>query len=127
MPHDRFYGFAAAELAEQRPDRDLFARAYAMALGDAEKTKAIYIGIRAERLEEEAIDAAHREAAIEKTRVQQERERAKRKAADAPKRSLPEKVEACPPLLPTTFTDPEIARAVQAMREALAASAFRKG
>jgi hypothetical protein len=45
MPHDRFYGIAAEELARQEIDKDLFARAYAIALGDAEKTKALCIGI----------------------------------------------------------------------------------
>lgn len=58
MPHDRFYGIAAEEVARQEVDKDLFARAFALALGDPEKTKAIYIGFRAERLEELAREMA---------------------------------------------------------------------
>ena len=126
MPHDRFYGMAAAEIAEQRPDRDLFARAYAMALGDSEKTKAIYIGIRAERLEEEAAQAARREAEAERARVQRE--------AVARTRAFPQKVDVpssregvAPKEESTVFTDPHMGKAVQAMRDALAASKFQNG
>lgn len=126
MPHDRFYGNAAAELSEQKPDRDLFARAYALALGDPEKTKAIYIGIRAARLEEEAIAAAAREAEIKKSYLQQERERAKRKSSHL-EASSPLKFAEPPSDTASIFNENEIAKAVQAMREALAASRFGRG
>jgi len=127
---------AAAELAEQRPDRDLFARAYAIAFGDPEKTKAVYIGIRAERLEEEAIEAAQREAEAEKVRIQRAREKAQREAYAARKKPLPQKVDIPPPppkpkekTAPpsVSFSDPEIAKAVQAMRDALAVSGRKNG
>ena len=62
MPHQRYYGLAAAEIAQQRPDRDLFAKAYASAMGDAEKTKALYIGMRAEQIEKEEQASAARAA-----------------------------------------------------------------
>jgi len=136
MPHDRFYGIAAAELAEQRPDRDLLARAYALALGDPDKSKAIYIGIRAERLEEEAMETARRDAELERLRIQRERERAREEAKAPRKQPLPQKVD-LPAARPKVqeapkpeammFSDPEIAKAVQAMRDALAASGGRKG
>lgn len=58
MPLDRYYGIAAEEVACQDVDKDLFARAFASALGDPEKTKAIYIGMRAERLEQMALEMA---------------------------------------------------------------------
>lgn len=73
MPHDHFYGIAAEEIARHEFDKDLMARAYAIALGDAEKTKAVYISIRAERLDElarakVAADEAERRNEIERTK-----------------------------------------------------------
>jgi hypothetical protein len=167
MPHDRFYGIAAEEIARHEVDKDLMARAYAMALGDAEKTKAIYIGIRAERLEElaceiveehlrvleetqreehrqarEASEARQEEAkekygkerestearAAEARKHDKDREEARRHAdataaallrsAEKPKgNSLPS---------PDDFSDPKVAEAVRAMREALRVSGGRK-
>jgi hypothetical protein len=66
MPHERFYGLAAAEIAERRPDCDLLAKAYAVAGGNAEKTKALYIGMRAEELEKEAKASDMRAARAER-------------------------------------------------------------
>ncbi len=150
MPEDRYYGIAAAEVAEQRPDRDLFARAYAIALGDPEKTKAVYIGIRAERLQEEADVRAQREAERKRVEAQKEKERLQREKDAQSQRTFPQKlniptpqppqpkVQSKPPCIsrePTPkatppqpqFYDPEIERAVKAMREALDASKFSKG
>lgn len=104
MPHDRHYGLAAQELAEQRPDRDLFAKAYALALGDAQKTKAIYIRERAPRLEleerksaekseQEARRFAAKTAEIEKARLSQEKA-AKESAAKFEKERLAREREA---------------------------------
>ena len=91
MLHDRFYGIAAEEIARQEVDKDLFARAFAMALGDPEKTKAIYITIRAERLEElagemaavrakEEVERKNREREMAAMRAKEETERKKREA-----------------------------------------------
>ncbi|MFA5263192.1 MAG: hypothetical protein WC378_05155 [Opitutaceae bacterium] len=77
MPHDRFYGLAAEEVARHEVDKDLFARAYAAALGDPEKTKAIYIGIRAERLEELARELVATSERENKERQRREQEQAR--------------------------------------------------
>lgn len=82
MPHDRFYGIAAEEIARHEVDKDLMARAYAMALGDAEKTKAIYIGVRAERLEELACELVEEHQRAEEAR-QREEQRQAREASEA--------------------------------------------
>jgi septal ring factor EnvC (AmiA/AmiB activator) len=138
-----------------------------MALGDAEKTKAIYIGIRAGRLEElaceiveerqRAEDARQREEqrqareasearlaeAKEKYRKEREptearaadtrkhdrdREEAKRHA-DATAKALlrsAEKPKGDSLPNPEDFSDPKMAEAVRAMREALRVSGGRK-
>ncbi len=168
MPHDRFYGIAAEEIARHEVDKDLMARAYAMALGDADKTKAIYIGIRAERLEqlacelveerqraeeqrrqEEQRDARAAEARAAETRAAETRA-AETRAADAratearkqekdqedlkqridvaaaAARREAAKIKEKPRPNPEDFTDPKMADAVRAMREALRVGGGRK-
>ena len=123
MPHDRFYGIAAVEIAEHRADRDLLARAYALAVGDAEKTKAIYILIRAERLEQEDLEFVIREAQLKKEAAEREKRLVKKPLPQ--KINLPSKeLEKSQPH-PVEFSDPEMAKAVKAMRDALAASKFK--
>jgi hypothetical protein len=75
MPADRFFGAAAEELASGNFDRDLFARCYAIALGDSEKSKAVYIAARAERLEKMWVlmsETAEKMAKEEAKRIQRE-------------------------------------------------------
>lgn len=55
MRDEDFYGLAACEILEKTHSVGLMAKAYAAALGDAEKTKALYIGMRAEQLKVEFI------------------------------------------------------------------------
>jgi hypothetical protein len=50
-----FYGAAAQELLSHQVNQALFAKAFALALGDAEKTKALYIGMRSDQLKEGAV------------------------------------------------------------------------
>jgi len=158
MPLDLFYGIAAEEINRQAFDKDLMARAFAMALGDGDKTRAIYIGIRAERLEEQAreVDRAQQAAEIEKEQDLQrqahenaaakERERKEKDAArqnavaseaaakererkekDAARKSAEAQAREKDRLPnPADFTDPKIAAAVAAMREALQYSWFKK-
>ncbi len=45
---------AAREIAEQQFSQPLMAKAYAIALGDPDKTRALYIGMRADQLKQEA-------------------------------------------------------------------------
>jgi len=124
MPLDRFYGIAAEELARQEIDKDLFARAYALALGDAEKTKAIYIGIRAERLEELAHALAEARARDEAEAKRREHSRQRSKAASQSAVVSPASEKPLPK--PEDFTDPQMAAAVRAMLDALGASGGRK-
>ena len=149
MPHDRFYGIAAEEIARHEVDKDLMARAYAMALGDADKTKAIYIGIRAERLEQLACELVEERQRAEEERRQEEqrdaraaaeararearkqerdREDEKRRidAAAAAARREAAKPKEKPLPNPEDFTDPKMADAVRAMREALRVGGSRK-
>jgi hypothetical protein len=179
MPHDRFYGIAAEEIARHEVDKDLMARAYAMALGDADKTKAIYIGIRAERLEQLACELVEERQRAEEERRQEERRDARvasearardaraaearaaearaaearaaeTRAADAratearkqekDQEDLKQRIDAAaaaarreaakikekPRPNPEDFTDPKMADAVRAMREALRVGGGRK-
>ena len=174
MPHDRFYGIAAEEIARHEVDKDLMARAYAMALGDADKTKAIYIGIRAERLEQLACELVEeRQRADEERRQEEQRDArvaaeararearaaearaAETRAAEtraaaaratearrhekdqedlkqridvaaAAARREAAKIKARPLPNPEDFTDPKMADAVRAMREALRVGGGRK-
>jgi len=98
------------------------ARAYAMALGDAEKTKALYIGMRAQRMEDEAVAASRREAQLQKDRAKQAKAQAKlQRTAKPSSQGIGQLAE------PKTMdmSPEETARAVKAMREALAASGFK--
>lgn len=126
MPHDRFYGIAAEELARQEIDKDLFARAYALALGDAEKTKAIYIGIRAERLEELAHALAESRARDEAEAKRREREYSRQRSKTVSASTVPPPAPEKPLPKPEDFTDPQMAAAVRAMLDALGASGGRK-
>jgi hypothetical protein len=54
MKDEDFYGIAARELATRNHSEALMAKAYALALGDPEKTKSLYIGLRADQLKIEA-------------------------------------------------------------------------
>ena len=147
MPHDRFFGIAAQELADASFDRDLCARCYATALGDAEKTKALYIAIRAERLEElalemakaarENLEAARARAELEakeKSRQDRERDKAARRSQEEAiriknaeeDRRMWRSTETKPPLSKgVQFSDPSVQTAVDAMREALRASGWK--
>ena len=82
MVHNKYYEIAAEEVARQSVDKGLFARSYATALGDAEKTKAIYIGLRAENLELQANEQAKRKELeqLEKIRLAKHAEAEKKKA-----------------------------------------------
>jgi hypothetical protein len=50
MRDEYFYGIAAQEIAQNKHCVGLMAKAYASALGDADKTKAFYIAMRASQL-----------------------------------------------------------------------------
>ncbi|MBC7365424.1 MAG: hypothetical protein H7343_01215 [Undibacterium sp.] len=117
MPRDRFYGVAAEELTSHSADKDLFARAYAMALGDADKTKTIYIGIRAERLEL----LAHEQAAENEKKISAQKTADKRREAHFFKQPILHK----PLPKPEDFSDPKMAEAVRAMIAALGVSEWR--
>lgn len=127
MPHDRFYGIAAEEVSRQEVDKDLFARAYAIALGDPEKTKAIYIGIRAERLEElaewalqaEIKAAKDEEARARKFRAEQEIHERETKEREAKERAAKRQNDT--PIL-DSMEDAQVPDSVKAMREALKAT-----
>jgi TM2 domain-containing membrane protein YozV len=57
----RFYAQAMEELREKTVDRATFAKAYADALGDAEKTKALYVKHRADSLSMEEANLEYRQ------------------------------------------------------------------
>lgn len=147
MAHDRFYGLAAEEIAQQRVDKDLFARAYAAALGDGEKSKAIYIGIRAERLEQEFIEEEARRSAavaaetarkISEDEARRKIERDKQRwrfstepdTQKSPAQAAAKPKPAPPPekqyVRPEDIADPKIAESVRVMLEALKAGGGMK-
>lgn len=85
MPHDRFFGMAAEELSNGRFDRDLFARCYSKASGNSEKAKAIYIAVRADRIEayaKDIIKEAARSIKEEHKALKKEIARAEREARE---------------------------------------------
>ena len=65
-----FYGAAAEELAVGDVDKSIMAKAYALAIGDGEKTKALFIGFRADQFKEQAA-AALAEAEIHRRAQEQ--------------------------------------------------------
>jgi hypothetical protein len=73
MNDENYYGIAAREIVERRYDSALMAKAYALALGDPDKTRAFYIGLRADRLKEEAAIQAHEAQAQARRQVAKDR------------------------------------------------------
>lgn len=103
MRDEDFYGLAAREISERQFSQPLMAKAYALALGDPDKTRALYIGMRADQLKEEAATAAREAQAREKLRSSAEQaarekaerqrvaaEKARKKEAEAARRRLQE-------------------------------------
>jgi hypothetical protein len=89
MRDETFYGLAAREIAERQFNQALMAKAYALALGDPDKTRALYIGMRADQLKEEASILAVNARARERQRKAAEdvaREEAERQRVAAEKK-----------------------------------------
>lgn len=131
MIDERFYGIAANEVSNQNVDQSLFAKCFAQALGEADKTKALYISARAERLAK--VDQLERERSIrqEKERKVADKRRekeAKRHRFDALEAKLRastgrsnEGAKGRPLPNPDDFSDPKHAEAVRKMLAALKA------
>jgi hypothetical protein len=79
---DGFYGLAAQEITDQRFVHALMAKAYSLALGDAAKTRALYIAMRAEQLKEERELASAREAAGREANAREGEAAQKRRQAE---------------------------------------------
>ena len=73
MRDEDFYGLAAMEIAEKRHSIPLMAKAYALALGDPDKTRALYIGMRADQIKAEVVVLAANALKEEKERKADER------------------------------------------------------
>ena len=95
MRDEDFYGLALREVTEHQFSQPLMAKAYALALGDPDKTRALYIGMRADQLKAEAVTAIalerERQKRLERERI--EAEKLKKKLAAEGKRRQ-EEVEA---------------------------------
>ena len=102
MRDEDFYGLAAREIAEQQFNQALMAKAYAFGLGDPDKTRGLYIGMRADQLKEEAVifvrDAQARErlrkAADQAAREESERQRVAKENAIKKARRRQQEIEA---------------------------------
>jgi hypothetical protein len=60
MNNDEFYQQAAREIAEDRVQQGLMAKACALTDGDQERTRAFYMRLRAEELQQDALAAARK-------------------------------------------------------------------
>lgn len=74
MRDEDYYGLAALEITERRFDHPLMAKAFAHALGNANKTRALYIRMRADQLKKEATTLARE--ARKRERLQRAEEQA---------------------------------------------------
>ncbi len=95
MRDEEFYGIAALEIAEQRFSQPLMAKAYAHAVGDPEKTKALYVLMRAAQLKEEGAIRHIEEVAARRTQeLKRTVEEAQKKQDAAAERRKREEIEA---------------------------------
>ena len=85
MRDEDFYGLAVREIVERTFIEALLAKAYALALGDPEKTKALYIRMRADQLKEKAAllaaDVRERKIKKEATEKASKKESVRQRAA----------------------------------------------
>jgi maltodextrin utilization protein YvdJ len=82
MNDDRFFDEVAKELLEKRVVPGVWTRAFADADGNTEKARAIYIRSRvAQLVEEEKLEREQAEELLRRQRVQEDRDRKQRLAA----------------------------------------------
>jgi hypothetical protein len=95
MNDEYFYGLAADELTTRTHSEALMAKAYALAMGDSDKARALYIGLRADQLKDEAARLISSSIAEEKRERELTAERIKSEAelANKQRKLAAEKIE----------------------------------